>query len=79
MPNWLTVPELIKIGILLIAVVSWGFSLENRVSLAEQAMHQETLGYRFMQDRMAKRLETLDERIDRRLTRIEEKLDRAIP
>ena len=71
MPKWLTVAELIKILVLVIALAGWGFSLENRVSLAEQAMTQETLGYRYLQNEMGKRLSDLAIRLDDRLARIE--------
>jgi hypothetical protein len=68
MPHWITVPELIKIGVLIIAVVSWGFSLDNRVSLAEMAMQQESIGYRYIQAELSKQLS----RVDARLARIED-------
>lgn len=67
MPHWMTIPELIKILIIIIGVVSWGFSLDNRISLAEQAITQESIGYRYIQGEMGKQLQ----RIDSRLARIE--------
>lgn len=71
MPNWMTVPEFIKIIVLLFALSSWGFSVDNRIAMTEQAMEQDTLSYRYMQDQMVKRLDTLATRIDERLARIE--------
>jgi len=67
MPKWLTISELIKILVLLVTIVGLFFSLDNRMSMAEHAIQQETLGYRFMQDQMGKRID----RIDTRLANIE--------
>lgn len=80
MPQWLTVSDLVKVVVLLIPLTITGmagwFALENRVTLAEHAMEQETKGYSVVQGDFSRRLEKLDERITKRLDRIEAAIDR---
>ena len=85
MPAWLTVPEIIKIVIIVLGLVVWGIKLETkvegtevRVIQAEHAIHQETLGYREIQKTFAERLNRIEDKAESDRRRIEAKLDQLI-